>query len=76
MSRSGHTANNARSDSMNPNNPAYWHSVTNRSVHLNPNSGLHQRIQPLPVSPLPAASKDTPKAPPAVGGEHKGTDGA
>lgn len=33
----GRTANDDRSDSMNPNNDTYWDSVENRSNQLNPN---------------------------------------
>ena len=32
------TSNDDRSDSMNPNNPAYWASVENRADQLNPNN--------------------------------------
>ena len=32
----GRTSNDDRSDSKNPNNPAYWASVANRADQLNP----------------------------------------
>jgi hypothetical protein len=34
----GRTPNDDRSDSMNPNNPAYQESLDNRSDQLNPNN--------------------------------------
>ena len=36
--RGGRTPNDDRSDSKNPNNPAYWASVENRADQLNPNN--------------------------------------
>ena len=36
--RGGRTPNDDRSDSMNPNNPAYQDSLDNRSDQLNPNN--------------------------------------
>ncbi|MHA1169880.1 MAG: hypothetical protein ACTSRU_18785 [Candidatus Hodarchaeales archaeon] len=36
--KSGRTPNDDRSDSKNPNNPAYQASVDNRSDQLNPNN--------------------------------------
>jgi hypothetical protein len=33
-----HDPNDDRSDSMNPNNDAYWDSLDNHSDQLNPNS--------------------------------------
>ena len=36
--RGGRTPNDDRSDSMNPNNPAYQASLDNRSDQLNPNN--------------------------------------
>ncbi|MGF1708894.1 hypothetical protein [Enterovibrio baiacu] len=33
----GRSANDDRSDSMNPNNDAYWDSLDNHSNQLNPN---------------------------------------
>lgn len=38
----GRTANDDRSDSMNPNNDAYWDSLDNHSNQLNPNNELYQ----------------------------------
>lgn len=38
----GRTANDDRSDSMNPNNDAYEHSQDNRSDQLNPNNERYQ----------------------------------
>lgn len=32
------TSNDDRSDSMNPNNDAYWDSLDNRANQLNPNN--------------------------------------
>ena len=34
----GHSPNDDRSNSMNPNNPAYWASEENRADQLNPNN--------------------------------------
>lgn len=39
MSRS---ANDDRSDSMNPNNDAYWDSLDNHANQLNPNNDAYQ----------------------------------
>lgn len=39
----GRTANDDRSDSLNPNNDAYWDSLDNRSDQLNPNNDRYQR---------------------------------
>lgn len=36
------TANDDRSDSMNPNNDAYWDSLENQSNQLNPNNDAYQ----------------------------------
>ncbi len=36
------SSNDDRSDSMNPNNPAYQDSVDNRSDQLNPNNQEYQ----------------------------------
>ena len=36
--RGGRSRNDDRSNSMNPNNPAYQHSQDNRSDQLNPNN--------------------------------------
>lgn len=36
------TPNDDRSDSMNPNNDAYWHSLDNHSDQLNPNNERYQ----------------------------------
>lgn len=38
----GRTPNDDRSDSMNPNNDAYWDSLENRANQLNPNNELYQ----------------------------------
>jgi hypothetical protein len=38
----GRTANDDRSDSMNPNNDAYDDSMDNRSNQLNPNNEAYQ----------------------------------
>lgn len=38
----GRTANDDRSDSLNPNNDAYWDSLDNRSDQLNPNNDRYQ----------------------------------
>lgn len=38
----GRTANDDRSDSMNPNNDAYWDSLDNHSDQLNPNNDRYQ----------------------------------
>ena len=35
---STHSSNDDRSDSMNPNNDAYWDSLDNHADHLNPNN--------------------------------------
>ena len=39
------SANDDRSDSMNPNNDAYWDSVDNRADQLNPNNERCQRAE-------------------------------
>lgn len=36
------TSNDDRSDSMNPNNDAYWDSLDNHSNQLNPNNDAYQ----------------------------------
>jgi len=36
------TSNDDRSDSMNPNNDAYWDSLDNHSNQLNPNNEAYQ----------------------------------
>ena len=36
------TQNDDRSDSMNPNNEAYWDSLDNHSNQLNPNNDAYQ----------------------------------
>lgn len=38
----GRTANDDRSDSMNPNNDAYWDSLDNHSDQLNPHNDAFQ----------------------------------
>ena len=38
----GRTANADRSDSMNPNNDAYWDSLDNHADQLNPNNDRYQ----------------------------------
>ena len=38
----GRTDNDDRSDSMNPNNDAYWDSLDNHSDQLNPNNDEYQ----------------------------------
>jgi hypothetical protein len=38
----GRTPNDDRSDSMNPNNDAYWDSLDNHSNQLNPNNDEYQ----------------------------------
>lgn len=38
----GRTPNDDRSDSMNPNNDAYWDSLDNHSNQLNPNNDAYQ----------------------------------
>ncbi len=38
MGKGGKSPNDDRSDSMNPNNPAYKASVDNRADQLNPNN--------------------------------------
>lgn len=38
MTKKSYTANDIRSNSMNPNNPDYWASVENRANQLNPNN--------------------------------------
>ena len=38
----GRSANDDRSDSMNPNNPAYQASVDNRADQLNPNNPAYE----------------------------------
>lgn len=37
----GRTPNDDRSDSMNPNNDAYWDSLDNHSNQLNPNNDAY-----------------------------------
>ena len=50
------TPNDDRSDSMNPNNDAYWDSLDNHSDQLNPNNDRIQRKHPantaLPSDPI------------------------
>lgn len=41
----GRTANDDRSDSMNPNNDAYQDSMDNHSNQLNPNNDAYQGSQ-------------------------------
>jgi hypothetical protein len=36
------TPNDDRSDSLNPNNDAYWDSLDNQSNQLNPNNDAYQ----------------------------------
>lgn len=36
--RKKYSSNDQRSNSKNPNNPAYWGSINNRSNQLNPNN--------------------------------------
>ena len=38
------TQNDDRSDSMNPNNDAYWDSLDNHSNQLNPNNDAYQGL--------------------------------
>jgi hypothetical protein len=38
----GRTSNDDRSDSMNPNNDAYWDSLDNHSTQLNPEHENYQ----------------------------------
>ena len=38
MGKKNYSSNDQRSNSMNPNNPAYWDSVENRANQLNPNN--------------------------------------
>ncbi len=38
----GRTANDDRSDSMNPNNDAYWDSLDNHANQLNPEHDAYQ----------------------------------
>lgn len=38
----GRSSNDDRSDSMNPNNDAYWDSLDNHSDQLNPNNERYQ----------------------------------
>jgi len=38
MGNKSYRANDQRSNSMNPNNPAYWDSIENRANQLNPNN--------------------------------------
>ena len=40
--RMSRTPNDDRSDSMNPNNDAYWDSLDNHSDQLNPNNDRYQ----------------------------------
>lgn len=41
----GRNSNDDRSDSMNPNNDAYWDSLDNHSDQLNPNNDEYQGDQ-------------------------------
>jgi hypothetical protein len=41
----GRTANDDRSDSMNPNNDSYWDSLDNHANQLNPNNDAYQGEQ-------------------------------
>ena len=45
-SKGGRTSNDDRSDSKNPNNPAYPASVDNRSDQLNPNNPEYKGEKP------------------------------
>ena len=56
MSRNSHAANNARSNSLNPNNPAYGHSIANRANQLNPDHTTYQGPSKpgIPSTPTPA----------------------
>jgi len=38
----GHSSNDDRSDSMNPNNDAYWDSLDNHADQLNPNNDEYE----------------------------------
>jgi hypothetical protein len=40
----GRTSNDDRSDSMNPNNDAYWDSLDNHADQLNPNNDAYQGV--------------------------------
>jgi hypothetical protein len=40
----GSTPNDDRSDSMNPNNDAYWDSLDNHADQLNPNNGILSKV--------------------------------
>ena len=44
--RGGRSSNDDRSDSMNPNNPAYQDSEDNRSDQLNPNNPEYKGDEP------------------------------
>lgn len=58
MARSSNAGNNARSNSMNPNNPAFHASTLNRSVQLNPTSALYQgpSVKGTPAGDQPGGS--------------------
>lgn len=43
MGKKHYSSNDQRSNSMNPNNPAYWASVGNRTNQLNPNNEEFKR---------------------------------
>ena len=43
------TPNDDRSDSMNPNNDAYWDSLDNHSDQLNPNNDRKHPLNPMPI---------------------------
>jgi hypothetical protein len=43
------TPNDDRSDSMNPNNDAYWDSLDNHSDQLNPNNERYQGDDEVPA---------------------------
>ena len=38
MAKKNYSSNDQSSNSMNPNNPAYWDSIENRANQLNPNN--------------------------------------
>jgi hypothetical protein len=40
----GSTPNDDRSDSMNPDNDAYWDSLDNHADQLNPNNGILSKV--------------------------------
>jgi hypothetical protein len=69
MARSSSAGNNARSNSMNPNNPAFHASVLNRSVQLNPTSALYQGpvVQDTAVPVRRGGDALTVQASPATG---------